>query len=437
MDDIVAERNFSGPDGDSSSGDESDTKIKTSTLYEAPTSARSKETGFHKTARLCLKGIRDALLHLRWQDAALFLAEYSQTLEDTTVKKQLLASEIIWRLGAEILQHHPKANLDDFNAMYERLKNCGVKHYAKICLEHCFHLLLNGQFNDAKRQLSIAASWSYGKQNAKQALELSLIQAYCGFLDYFLWCTKKHSVISAGDQKTDNETDMEMHSYFKQSSVALQEIIQQPGVWDPFILSYVDMLEFYNDKATALNVLKDYAYRQDYPANPNAHVYLYKFLKRHGAPQVKLIGTLRVLHYLVPSHELMLEFSCLLRKEGHKKVDSLKESLAVAMDLLDYPCWKLDLRAWKCLLKILTVFQNELLTNPVREEWKKRKEIWLLMHFRYCNAVEDFLHNKECLQLKTKVALIIGKSQFYQYLKARTWSRMQDGNHEMQTTATD
>lgn len=32
-----------------------------------------------------------------------------------------------------------------------------------------------------------------------------------------------------------------MHSYFRQASVTLQEIIKQPGVWDPFVLACVDV----------------------------------------------------------------------------------------------------------------------------------------------------------------------------------------------------
>ncbi len=31
----------------------------------------------------------------------------------------------------------------------------------------------------------------------------------------------------------------EMHSYFRQASVTLKDIVSQPGVWDPFVLSYI------------------------------------------------------------------------------------------------------------------------------------------------------------------------------------------------------
>lgn len=35
--------------------------------------------------------------------------------------------------------------------------------------------------------------------------------------------------------------NQDMHSYFRQASVNLKEILKNPGVWDPFILSYVEV----------------------------------------------------------------------------------------------------------------------------------------------------------------------------------------------------
>ncbi|KAL7888703.1 hypothetical protein AOLI_G00036770 [Acnodon oligacanthus] len=406
MDDIEAELNLSDVN-DSSEDERILRNIKSGSLprlaHLPSTNARSKETGFHKSARLCLKAIRDAMLHHRWQEAARYLAAYSQTLEETTRGRQTVACEIIWRLGTEILQHHPNSQLEDFNALYERMKNSGVKNYAKICLEHSFHLLLNGNFNDAKRQLSVAASWKYGKYSASQSMELKLIHAYCGFLDYFIWCTKKSSGISS-----DANTSRDMHSYFRQASVTLQEIITQPGVWDPFVLSYVDMLEFYNDQEGALKVLQNYAYNKDYPSNPNAHVYLYQFLKRHKAPPAKLMSTLKVLHCLVPSHELMLEY-CSLLLTSEEEQDKL-DCLAIAMNLLDYPSWKYDLNAWCSLLKVLKFLKQKRLRHLIFKEWEKRRHLWLVMHYRTCHGKKDCEENGKLLLVKAKVSKILGES---------------------------
>ncbi|KAL6485837.1 hypothetical protein MHYP_G00052290 [Metynnis hypsauchen] len=402
MDDIEAELNLSDVN-DASEDERVLRKTRSpSSSHVLSTNAWSKESGFHKSARLCLKAIRDAMLHHRWQEAAQYLAAYSQTLEETTVHRQSLACEIIWRLGTEVLQHHPNSQLEDFNALYERMKNSGVKNYAKICLEHSFHLLLNGNFNDAKRQLSVAASWRYGKQSARQSMELKLIHAYCGFLDYFIWSTKKSSGTSS-----DANTNREMHSYFRQASVTLQEIITQPGVWDPFVLSYVDMLEFYNDQEGALTVLQNYAYNKDYPSNPNAHVYLYQFLKRHNAPTAKLISTLKILHCLVPCHELMLEYCSLLLKS--EVVEDKQTCLSVAMNLLDYPSWKYDLNAWICLRNVLMVLKKKKLKHLIDNEWEKRKDLWIALHYRNCHAKKDFQENSQLLLVKARVSKLFGE----------------------------
>lgn len=44
----------------------------------------------------------------------------------------LFSPQIIWRLGTEVLQHHPKKELEHFNVLYERMKNTGVKNFAKV-----------------------------------------------------------------------------------------------------------------------------------------------------------------------------------------------------------------------------------------------------------------------------------------------------------------
>lgn len=54
------------------------------------------------------------------------------------------------------------------------------------------------------------------------------------------------------------------------------------------------MLEFYNDEETALQLLQNYAYNTERSSNPNAHIYLYKYQKRHNASPDQLLSTLQV-----------------------------------------------------------------------------------------------------------------------------------------------
>jgi len=54
------------------------------------------------------------------------------------------------------------------------------------------------------------------------------------------------------------------------------------------------MLEHYQQYEAISKVLKHYAYDESFPPNPNAHVYLYRHLKKLAAPQKKLQRVLKV-----------------------------------------------------------------------------------------------------------------------------------------------
>lgn len=54
------------------------------------------------------------------------------------------------------------------------------------------------------------------------------------------------------------------------------------------------MLVYYDNHEEALTVLTNYAYDDKFPPNPNAYVYLYKFLKEHDPSERNLIKVLKV-----------------------------------------------------------------------------------------------------------------------------------------------
>ncbi|KAK7134050.1 hypothetical protein R3I94_015793 [Phoxinus phoxinus] len=367
------------------------------------------EVFFAKSNRKCLKRIRDAMLLHNWQEAAVYYNSYIQTLEArNSITVHPMSSEILWRIGTEILRHLPNATAEDFNAVYEQLKNNGVKNFPKICLEHCFHLLLNGQTEEAKRQLTIGESWRYGSFSIAQGDTKKLIRGYCGFLDYLNWCEKKSSTAGTDEASRNHE----MHSYFRYASVTLKDVISQPGVWDPFVLSYINMLEFYNDEDGALQILENYAYNKDFPINPNAHVYLYQFLKRHNFPDDRLIGSLRILQSLVPSHELMLDLCSLLLSST--LMSDLEEALTVSMDLLEFSSWKCDMKAWSCLLNIIKLLKQKKRKDVVLTEWAARRSLWFSFHFRIHFARIDVVENVSLLQIKSDVLKALGE-RFLEY----------------------
>lgn len=68
----------------------------------------------------------------------------------------------------------------------------------QVCLEHVFHLLCNGQIDEAYQNLSLAESWRFGEQTAIQDKEMKLIQAYRGLLDYYSWSKQKDILLEHG-----------------------------------------------------------------------------------------------------------------------------------------------------------------------------------------------------------------------------------------------
>lgn len=362
-----------------------------------------QQSGFHKSTDICLEHIREAMLHHRWEEAAEYMACYPQILEAITQANALQFKEVIWRVAIEILHHHPNSTMEDYNIIYERMKHSGFRHYLMISLEHSFHLLLHGQIEDAKRHLAGAESWRHGKETAAQFQRIKLIQGYRSLLDYIIWCEKKSTYSSSN--YFDSDPNQTMQSCFRQASMNL-EILKDPGVWDPFILSYVEMLEFYENHKEALQVLNDYAYDNNFPPNPNAHVYLYQYLKRHDASEKRLIKVLKILQALVPSHELMLEYSSLLLQS--EKQSNTQKALAVVLEMLDFACWRSNLDVWMCLKAVIQKLQKQVdWENIVREKMAERKDWWPALHFTSFHAKKDSEENPELLEVKASLTKIL------------------------------
>ncbi|KAB1258667.1 TATA box-binding protein-associated factor RNA polymerase I subunit A [Camelus dromedarius] len=270
-----------------------------------------REKDFAQTTSACLSFIQEALLKHQWQQAAEYMHSYLQILEDSDSNKRQGAPEIIWRLGSEILYYHPKSSLETFNTFADRMKNIGVMNYLKvrsdlcdgglfsslwqISLQHALYLLHHGLLEDANRNLSQAETWRYGEKSSSKEVLINLIQAYKGLLQYYTWSKKKMELSQLDeDDYAYNTASQNMLNHSWKTSINLCALIQIPGVWDPFVKSYVEMLEFYGDQDGAREVLTNYAYDEKFPSNPNAHIYLYGFLKRERAPREKLISVLKV-----------------------------------------------------------------------------------------------------------------------------------------------
>ncbi|XP_064132955.1 TATA box-binding protein-associated factor RNA polymerase I subunit A isoform X4 [Loxodonta africana] len=376
-----------------------------------------KEKDFAKTTSACLGLIQEALLKHQWEKAAEYMHSYFQILEDSDAGKRQAAPEIIWRLGSEILYYHPKSNVETFSTFADRMKNIGVMNYLKISLQHALYLLHHGMLEDANRSLSQAETWRYGEKSSSQDILINLVQAYKGLLQYYTWSKKKMELSKLDEEDYAYGTATQnMRSHSWKTSVNLSALIQIPGVWDPFVKSYVEMLEFYGDQDGAREVLTNYAYDEKFPSNPNAHVYLYNFLKREKAPKEKLISVLKILYQIVPSHKLMLEFHRILRnsdKEEHHKL-----GLEVLFAILDFAGCTKNITAWKYLAKYLkqTLMGNHLAW--VQDEWRSRKNWWPSFHFSYFWAKNDWTEDKALACEKALVAgILLGKGcRYFRYV---------------------
>uniref|UniRef100_A0A8C3WME3 TATA box-binding protein-associated factor RNA polymerase I subunit A n=1 Tax=Catagonus wagneri TaxID=51154 RepID=A0A8C3WME3_9CETA len=376
-----------------------------------------QEKDFGQTTSACFGFIREALLKHQWQKAAEYMCSYLQILEDSDSNKRQLAPEIIWRLGSEILYYHPNSSVETFNTFADRMKNIGVMNYLKISLQHALYLLHHGLLEDANRNLSQAETWRYGEKSSSQEVLINLIQAYKGLLQYYTWSKKKTELSQLDeDDYAYNSASQTMLSHSWKTSINLCALIQIPGVWDPFVKSYVEMLEFYGDREGAREVLTNYAYDEKFPSNPNAHVYLYSFLKREKAPREKLLSVLKILFQIVPSHKLMLEFHRLLRKS--EKEEHRKLALEVLFGVLDFAGCTRNITAWKYLAKYLrqTLMGSHLAW--VQEQWNSRKNWWPGFHFSYFWAKNDWKDDKALACEKALVAgMLLGKSyRYFRYI---------------------
>ncbi|XP_060500398.1 TATA box-binding protein-associated factor RNA polymerase I subunit A isoform X4 [Panthera onca] len=307
--------------------------------------------------------------------------------------------------------------METFNTFADRMKNMGVMNYLKISLQHALYLLHHGMLEDANRNLSRAETWRYGEKSSSQEVLINLVQAYKGLLQYYTWSKKKMELSNLDeDDYAYNTASQTMLNHSWKTSVNLGALIQTPGVWDPFVKSYVEMLEFYGDQDGAREVLTNYAYDEKFPSNPNAHVYLYNFLKREKAPREKLISVLKILYQIVPSHKLMLEFHRLLRKS--EKKDHHKLGLEVLFGVLDFAGCTKNITAWKYLAKYLrqTLMGNHLAW--VQEEWNSRETWWPSFHFSSFWAKSDWKEDKALACEKALVAgILLGKGcRYFRYI---------------------
>uniref|UniRef100_A0A8C4QW23 TATA box-binding protein-associated factor RNA polymerase I subunit A n=1 Tax=Eptatretus burgeri TaxID=7764 RepID=A0A8C4QW23_EPTBU len=254
----------------------------------------------------------------------------------------------------------------------------------QVSLEHALALLHAGRLRDAHNELFTSESF-HGRDRSSGAAKRVhlLIKAYRASLDHEAWqrCLQGVFVLTGI------------------SISPLREIMTWPGIWDVFLLKYVEMLEFEEQLDEARVVLEDYTDSSKFPSNPNAYVYLYDFLVRHDASTEEILKVLLILYNVL--HKDVFTFNILpltcLAKEVHQK-----ESLMVLFSLLDFSCWKSHCEAW-------THFAEQLVERNqwIEEMWKDRQHWWPEFHFHMAEAVKDMRLDRSLAERKARTAKIL------------------------------
>ncbi|CAN2387506.1 transcription by RNA polymerase I, partial [Pristimantis euphronides] len=384
--------------------EEEDCGLALPVIYRPKQSCGRTTYSSYATADLCLHLIRQAIFRNQWEKAAELFTSYFQTLLSRNSDRRNASTETIWRIGNEILLNHPKSTSDDVNAFHEIMKNIGLKNYMFYSLEQVYHLLCNGDTDEAYRVLSVAESWRSGGHSMKQIQLQKLVQAHRAVLNYRSWMDRRSAMAqNEMDFSSQCSASQAMSSYYRQASVTFQDTVKFPGVWDLFVLNYVNILESSDEKEEAEKVLTDYANNDKNPPNPNAHVYLYEFLQRNGAPDEALLKVLRVLYSMTPSHKLMCKFSELL--SNSESEEDQKLALRVLFDLLDFSGWKKSTETWGRLARLLKITFRQDHKAWVVEAWQPRKSWWPPYHFTTLCAKNDL---QNCTKLAKKKALVSG-----------------------------
>ncbi|XP_015417829.1 PREDICTED: TATA box-binding protein-associated factor RNA polymerase I subunit A [Myotis davidii] len=228
-----------------------------------------------------------------------------------------------------------------------------------------------------------------------------------------------HSVLCYEDDYAYSTASQNMFKHSWKTSVNFSALVQTPGVWDPFVKSYVEMLEFYGDQDGAREVLTNYAYDGELNREPHELYLKSKLTFEKCLLNVQISQDyffFQILYQIVPSHTLMLEFHRLLRKSD--KEEHHKLGLEVLFGVLDFAGCTKNLTAWQYLAKYLRQILMGSHLAWVQDEWNSRKNWWPGFHFSSFWAKSDWKEDKALAYEKAFVAgILLGKGcRYFRYI---------------------
>ncbi|XP_067680276.1 TATA box-binding protein-associated factor RNA polymerase I subunit A-like [Haliotis asinina] len=290
-------------------------------------------------------------------------------------------SQTIWKAGMEVMYSNSKENDVFIAQLFRQLKHFKDLHAEDLILEYVMYLLQQGRISDA----STTSRLKVKRRGFEKTVNLSshppfVYKAYKGLVYYIEWLKLKHDIQGKDTEVTwqsssqANYDEMRIVHHANKAIKLMDDLCDQPGVWDTFIVKLVQMKEEVEGKDAALKVLT--RYRDQKPDNPNSHRYIYDFYVQHGAPDEDKIKCLKGLAKRDPSNPLILKL-CYLLNDCH--------SVGLLLfNLLDYCNWQHNLTSWKKFRKYLQhIYSSKLALNisVVQDCWQERKSWWPAYHF--------------------------------------------------------
>jgi len=289
--------------------------------------------------------------------------------------------ELFWRTGVEVIRNQPGS----FAHVSQMIKNMFV-----ICVPFKSEILLDLTMYLVKHNSDITEAQELltSKLSQKPFLSSTLLRAYNGLFAYLSW--KKCKVqfdkkdldaedLFMAENVNDANLRRQMDFYGKKALILFDNLVEHCGVWDIFITRQVEMLKYYDRADEAKRILL--RYKQKNPENPNAHRYLYYFLKSENVHKKELLNVLEDLLTVVPTSELSEEY-CKLVTNKTDESKRLLDILSAVFIKLDHAACRHCLTAWETLAHTLQQFCTAHDRSKLSMLWDERADWWPLFHFR-------------------------------------------------------
>ncbi|XP_046864954.1 TATA box-binding protein-associated factor RNA polymerase I subunit A-like isoform X4 [Xenia sp. Carnegie-2017] len=228
------------------------------------------------------------------------------------------------------------------------------------------------------------------KANKPKFRESLLHKAYIGLFEYLV--NEKNSVNSTklqdmydSDEEQDNwlsqttQSQRNLNFSWKQSMVLFQDVFSNPGVWDQFVPTYLELLKCQEEEGLVRRFLCDY--KNNNPTNPNSHRYLYHYMKNHSASLEEKANLLEDLIKIDPSSELIKDFV-----EYKIELGDTASAVKTIFEKLDHSVNMFCEESWTLLHFFIYNGCKQTTESKVKETlklcWSERESWWPEYHFR-------------------------------------------------------